>query len=134
MSWYSKAWDNTKGYSSRAWNGTKGYASRGYHGTLDLSAGNHWGWSAGAGSLGGAALGYGTGYGIGGGEGAAWGTGIGALGGVGAGLGIKTLGNDMIRGRFLAKTGMAATNPSNYRGLGAKHRGGLWTGIQENWG
>lgn len=74
MSWYSKAWGSTKGY-----------ADRGYQGTLDMSAKHHWGWSAGTGSLGGAALGAGIGYGFGGGEGSAWGAGIGALGGAGGG-------------------------------------------------
>lgn len=74
MSWYSKAWDKSKMY-----------ANHGYNRSLDLSANNHWGWSAGAGSLGGAALGAGIGYGFNGGEGSAWGAGIGALGGAGGG-------------------------------------------------
>lgn len=51
MSWYSKAWDSTKGYGNKV--------NQGYSYAAGHSAGRHWGYSVGGGALG-AGLGAGA--------------------------------------------------------------------------
>lgn len=86
MSWYSKAWDNTKKYSNK-----------GYIHAVGHSAGRHWGYSVGGGALG-VGLGAGAyGYYSDGWEGAGWGGLAGASLGAAGGAAFKHHANNYAR-------------------------------------